>query len=53
MIKSMKKKLLKNKSVHVGTHRHQPVTIMKHVAVHSGCHQSKLIYGSHHALLHE
>jgi len=29
------------------------VTIIKNVAVHSGCHQSKLINGSHHALLHE
>jgi len=27
------------------------VTIKKHVAVHSGCHQSKVIHGSHHALM--
>jgi len=29
------------------------VTIIKHVPLHSGCHQSKLIHGYHHALLHE
>jgi len=29
------------------------VTIIKHVALHSGHHQTKLIYDSHHALLHE
>jgi len=29
------------------------VTKITHVAVHSGCHQSKLIHGTHHVLMHE
>jgi len=53
MIKSIKYKLLK---VYVDiTHIHQESDCesqMLHIK-HSGCHQSKLIHGSHHALLHE
>jgi len=61
MIKSIKCKqrgTSKVKKKNVGTHRislciSTMVTLKMHVAVHSGFHQSKLIHGSHHALLHE